>query len=108
MPDFPNSGRLRLLRTGTTLQFLWSPDLEGDTFQEIRSVEFGDEDLHPARSVKARGPIHEPRAHGIVEPRFELEEHLPCKRGVLGLDGFVRAARVGRDPGERDGRRRSE
>jgi serine/threonine protein kinase/predicted RNA-binding Zn-ribbon protein involved in translation (DUF1610 family) len=44
-PATATSGRLRLKRTGTTLHYLWTPDTEGDQFQEVHQCEFGAEDL---------------------------------------------------------------
>lgn len=40
VPSEGQRGRLRLKREMTTLHFLWSPDLAGDTFKEIHQSEF--------------------------------------------------------------------
>ena len=36
---------LRLKRTGTTLRYQWAPGTEGEDFQEIHKLDFGDEEV---------------------------------------------------------------
>ncbi len=49
LPSEDDKGRLRLMRTGSTLFFLWAPGLQGDNFQEISQCAFGASDIEWAR-----------------------------------------------------------
>jgi len=44
-PGTARAGRLGLKRIGTTLLFLWSPEIVGDNFEEIHRCEFGANDI---------------------------------------------------------------
>lgn len=39
------SGKMRLKRTGTTLQFLWAPETAGENFEEVHQCDFGHDDI---------------------------------------------------------------
>ncbi len=57
VPSDAMTGRLRLKRTQTTLQYLWAPGLDGDPFVEIHRAEYGSGDVQRA-SVNALTAKH--------------------------------------------------
>jgi DNA-directed RNA polymerase subunit RPC12/RpoP len=80
-PGEGQRGRLRLKRDKTTLHFLWSPDLVGDTFEEVHRCEF--------------------EAEEISQLWFELSSDWGGENGALDvrlLELQVRASRPAADP----------
>jgi hypothetical protein len=48
-PSTSQKGRIRLKRTNNSLSFLWSPEYEGDQFQQISVYDFGGEEIKELR-----------------------------------------------------------
>jgi hypothetical protein len=77
LPSPAKAGKLRLKRTGTILQFLWSPESAGDSFEEIHQCDFGLDDITLLRlelSADTGG------RHGALDVRFR-DLHIRTEAG---------------------------